>query len=172
LGLLAIALGQPPPGPALAVTRVAETATSVPSLATPAELNAPASGSTNNVTLTAAKSQESIASPDGPFTLLKSEKICDQDLPAPLIQVQVKDRENNPVSGVLLIIAWPGGEERFYTGLKPDRGLGYADYTLDPTQTYSVQIGAGGEPVPDIIAVECEGTAGGRFWGAWLLTFV
>ena len=40
LGLLAIALGQAPPGPVLAVTQAAQTPTSAPSLATPADLNA------------------------------------------------------------------------------------------------------------------------------------
>jgi hypothetical protein len=172
LGLLAIALGQAPPGPSLAVTRVAETATSISTLVTPVDFNTPASDLSIDSTVTASISQETISSPDGPFTLLKREEICDQNLPAPLIQVQVLDRFNNPVSGVLLIITWLNGEERFYTGLKPERGLGYADFSLDPNQIYSFRVGEGGEPEADITALECESAAGDRFWGAWLLTFV
>jgi len=172
LGLLAIALGQAPPGPSLVVTRVAETATSISTLVTPVDFNTPASDLSIDSTVTASISQETISSPDGPFTLLKREEICDQNLPAPLIQVQVLDRFNNPVSGVLLIITWLNGEERFYTGLKPERGLGYADFSLDPNQIYSFRVGEGGEPEADITALECESAAGDRFWGAWLLTFV
>ena len=48
LGLLAIALGQAPPGPALSVTQPAQTATSAPSLATPADLNASSPSASEN----------------------------------------------------------------------------------------------------------------------------
>jgi hypothetical protein len=172
LGLLAIALGQAPPGPALAVTQAAQTPTSAPSIATPADLNAPTPAASDTTALTITVPIESPASPEGPYTLLKKEKVCDQNLPAPLIQIRVTNKSDQPVSGVLLIITWTGGEERFYTGLKPEQGLGYADYTLDPTTVYSLQVGEGGEPVTDLSAAECEGTGGDRFWGAWLLTFV
>lgn len=172
LGLLAIALGQAPPGPALAVTQAAQTPTSAPSLATPADLNAPAPAGSDNSALNTTTPIQNPPSPAGPFTLLNKEKKCDQNLPSPLIQIQVTDKSDLPVSGVLVIVTWTGGEERFYTGLKPEQGLGYADYTLDPALVYSLQVGEGGEPVPDLTAVECESAAGDRFWGAWLLTFV
>jgi hypothetical protein len=170
--LLAIALGQAPPGPALAVTQPAQTPTGTASLATPADLNASSPPAPDNTALTTSTPSTSLASPDGPFTLLDQEKKCDQNLPAPLIQVQVTDRSDQPVSGVLVIVTWTDGEDRFYTGLKPEQGLGYADYTLDPALVYSVQVGEGGDPVNDLAAAACEDAAGNRFWGAWLLTFV
>jgi len=170
LGLLAIALGQAPPGPALAVTRAATPPASAPALATPVDLNAPVSSP--SAILTTASSQVNPAASDGAYTLLSKEKICDQSLPAPLIQVQVSDQLNRPISGVLFIVKWQSGEERFYTGLKPERGLGYADYTLDPAQVYSIQPGESGESTPDIAAVECTSASGERFWGAWLLSYV
>ena len=89
-----------------------------------------------------------------------------------MIQVQVTDQSNRAVSGALVIITWAGGEERFYTGLKPEQGLGYADYTLDPALVYSLQVGEGSQPVSDLAAAACEDAAGNRFWGAWLLTFI
>ena len=172
LGLLAIALGQAPPGPALAVTQAAQTPTSALSLATPADLNAPNPNTSENSKLTPASPNQSPASPEGPFALLDKEMKCDQNLPAPLIQLQVTDKSDQPVSGVPVIVTWTGGDERFYTGLKPEQGLGYADYTLDPALVYSIQVGEGSQPVTDLSAAECEGTAGDRFWGAWWLTFV
>jgi hypothetical protein len=172
LGLLAIALGQAPPGPALAVTQAAQTPTSSPSLATPADLVASTPAPSANTASTSTAPLANPPSPEGPFTLLDKEKKCDQNLPAPLVQIQVTDRSDRPVSGVPLIITWIGGAERFYTGLKPEQGLGYADYTLDPSIVYSLQVGESSEPLTDLAAAECESAAGDRFWGAWWLTFV
>ena len=172
LGLLAIALGHSPPGPALVVTQAAQTPTSASSPPTPVDLNAPSPAASDNSALKTTVPIENSPSPEGPFTLLNLEKKCDQNLPAPLIQVQVTDRSDQPVSGVLVIVNWTGGEERFYTGLKPEQSLGYADYILDPALVYSLRVGASGEPVSDLTAAECESSGGDRFWGAWLLTFV
>jgi hypothetical protein len=172
LGLLAIALGQAPPGPALAVTQAAQTPTSAPSIATPADLNAPSPAASDTTALTITVPIESPAPPEGPYTLVTKEKICDQNLPAPLLQIRVSNKSDQPVSGALLIITWPGGEDRFFTGLKPEQGLGYADYTLDPAMVYALQVGEGGEPVADLSAAECESTGADRVWGAWLFTFV
>jgi hypothetical protein len=172
LGLLAIALGQAPPGPVLAVTQAAQTPTSASSLATPVDLIAPSPAAPDNSAFTTTVPIENSPSPEGPFTLLNQEKKCDQNLLAPLIQIQVTNKSDQPVSGVLVIVTWTGGEERFYTGLKPEQGLGYADYTLDPALVYSLKVGTGGEPVADFTAAECEGAGGDRFWGAWLFTFV
>jgi hypothetical protein len=172
LGLLAIALGQAPPGPVLSVTQPAQTPTSAPSLATPADLGDSSPAASENSTTINPVSPESPASPEGPFTLLNQEKKCDQNLSAPLIQVQVTDKSNQAVSGALVIITWNGGEERFYTGLKPEQGLGYADYTLDPALVYSLQVGEGSQPVADLAAAACEDAAGNRFWGAWWLAFI
>ncbi len=172
LGLLAIALGQAPPGPALSVTQPAQTPTNAPSLATPADLNSSSTAVSENSGSTTPAPPESPASPTGPFTLLNQEKKCDQNLPAPLIQVQVTDKSNQAVSGALVIISWTGGEERFYTGLKPEQGLGYADYTLDPDLVYSLQVGEGSQPVTDLAAAACADAAGNTFWGAWWLTFI
>ena len=172
LGLLAIALGQAPPGPVLAVTQAAQTPTSAPSLATPADLNAALPATSESLLSTPEASPESAASAVGPYTLLSQEKICDQSLPEPLLQIQITDKLEQPVAGVLVIVTWLGGEERFYTGLKPEQGLGYADYTIDPVIVYSLQIGENGAPVTDLSAAECENAAGDRFWGAWLLSFV
>jgi hypothetical protein len=172
LGLLAIALGQAPPGPALSVTQPAQTPTSAPSLATPADLDASSPAASENSASTTPAPLASPVAPTGPFTLLNQEKKCDQNLLEPLIQVQVTDQANQAVSGALVIISWTGGEERFYTGLKPEQGLGYADYTLDPAQVYSLRVGEGSQPVSDLAAATCVDAAGNTFWGAWWLTFV
>jgi len=194
LGLLAIALGQAPPGPALAITSAPQTPTGTTALSTPADLAVPSPetslGSAGPAlpTETAApvepaplqeEATEELPAPlptsslpEEPFKLLHKEQLCQPVLPAPLIQVLVQDQNGQPLPGVLVVAAWPGGEERFYTGLKPEKGPGYADFTLTPGLVYSLRIGEDGEPVSDLAALECQTAAGERYWGAWLLTFI
>jgi hypothetical protein len=119
---------------------------------------------------TSLPSQTATATPGAPFALQSSRLACDQAYAQPLIQVEAQDAAGLPVPGVPVVVSWPGGEDRFYTGLKPELGLGYADFTMTPGLTYILRLGEGGQPVPDLRATECE-TAGGQFWGAWVLVF-
>jgi hypothetical protein len=188
LGLLAIALGQAPPGPALAITPAQQVPTGTAALSTPADLTAPSPESLegsietplpgelasvqSQATDSLPNSPAATANLEGPFTLLSQEQVCEPKLPAPLIQILVQDQSGQPLASVLVIAAWDGGEERFYTGLKPEKGAGYADFSLTPGLLYSLRIGESGEPVSDLAAVECQTPAGERYWGAWSLTFI
>jgi hypothetical protein len=115
---------------------------------------------------------EFTSTPGGPFVLLSQEKLCDQPLDVPQLQVEALDRFNRPVPGVLVIVAWPGGEERFFTGLKPEKGQGYADFTLAAGTLYNLRLGISGEQVTDLAGLMCTPTSGAPYWGAWLLKFV
>jgi hypothetical protein len=86
--------------------------------------------------------------------------------------VEALDAAGSPVPGVQVLVQWQGGEDRFFTGLKPELGTGYADFEMTPSITYTVQLAEGGLPIPGLIASECETTAGERHWGAWHLIFV
>lgn len=222
LGLLAIALGQAPPGPGIAITRQQftplpqptrtsgvipplETSSSdaaspsaaglalspsptppptfTPTILAPlTETLAPTStpllaptsaGSpTARPSDTPAPLPTHTATPGGPFVLLSQEKICDQPLSAPQLQIEALDRFNRQVPGVLVIVSWPGGQERFYTGLKPEKGLGYADYTLAEGTLYSVRLGENGQLVTDLAGAMCVPASGAPYWGAWRLKFV
>jgi len=183
LGLLAVALGQAPPGPGQAVTRPAAQPTSTMMLATPGRLLEPSANPTETSTDSEANPTSpevpdstheapppAPPSPEGPFVLLSMEEVCDLPLEEPRIVVQVQDREGVPVPGVLVVINWVGGEERFFTGLKPEKGLGYADFNPDPAFVYSVRIEEDGAPLGNISALTCTNSAG-NYWGAVLLTF-
>jgi hypothetical protein len=87
-----------------------------------------------------------------------------------MIQVEAVSGAGQPLSGVLVIVTWAGGEERFFTGLKPEKSLGYADYAQQPGVVYSLRLGETGEIVNDLSAVQCN-RAGNQFWGAWILRF-
>jgi hypothetical protein len=222
LGLLAIALGQAPPGPAIAITQqrlapLAEptrleeelppsetpepgaiqlTATSAaletgqliqpgnaePTIAPSADpsiANTPAIVSPITVETVTSPQTEAppplpafTVTPGGPFVLLSQEKVCDQELEVPQLRIEALDRFNRPVPGVLVIIAWPAGEERFFTGLKPEKGQGYADFTLTPGTLYNLRLGENGERVTDLAGLMCTPDSGAPHWGAWLLKFV
>lgn len=60
----------------------------------------------------------------GIFTLNNYETRCDPNLPQGLLQVWVNDERNRPLAGVPILLVWDGGQETFYTGLKPEIGNG------------------------------------------------
>ena len=110
--------------------------------------------------------------PGGAFVLLSREKVCDPPLEAPLFQIEASNAFGDHVPGVVVIVNWGSNEDRFFTGLKPEKGLGYADYRPSPDFVYTVRLGESGQPVRDLAAPECIGPFGERFWGAWMLKFV
>jgi hypothetical protein len=214
--LLAIALGQAPPGPAIAITQqrltpqaqptrtegvILPSETSVIGTAQPSPTSAalaldrttqspaaePLDASPTNGSAEVAPSVSAetptpqptdtptptiTVTPGGPFVLLSQEKLCDQPLNAPQVQIEALDRFNQPVPGVLVIASWAGKEERFFTGLKPEKGQGYADFTLTPGTLYTLRLGENGELVSDLAGLMCTPASGAPYWGAWLLKFV
>jgi hypothetical protein len=111
------------------------------------------------------------ATPGSPFVLQSNTFVCDTNLPNPLIQVIAEDSDRDPLPGEEIITSWEGGQDQYFTGLKPELGLGYADYLMTPGIVYQVQMSGGGQTVPDITPAECETEGGRRYWGSWLLVF-
>jgi hypothetical protein len=89
-----------------------------------------------------------------------------------LIIVEAYDASGSPVPGVEIRVNWTGGEDRFFTGLKPELGIGYADFEMTPETIYTVAPAEGGQPVSGLFASECENARRERYWGSWLLVFV
>lgn len=182
LGILAIDLGQGVPGAAL--TRTPQTLSSEPAFTplvlSPSPRQPSPTGFTPQPTAVispTASSFPTLLSPSATmtatdFSLVRNEEVCASPLLAPLIIVEVRDAEGNPLAGVLVIVTWEDHEERFYTGLKPEKGLGYADFTLTPGRVYALRLGESGTPIYGLFAVECQDAQGNPYWGAWLLEFV
>jgi hypothetical protein len=137
---------------------------------TPTPTRTPGPTSTPLPTRTATPTQ------GAPFVLDRQELVCDPDLVQPLdlalVQVQVYDSAGKPVPGVESVINWDGGENHFYTGLKPEINPGYADFAMQPGVIYSLRLAEGGQIIPGLTPAECERTGGVRYWGAWRLVFV
>lgn len=109
--------------------------------------------------------------PGTSFLLKSSSQVCDPKLSGPLIQVQVTGADGKPVPGIRVDVTWDGGEDFFYTGLKPDVNLGYADFAMTPGVSYTLRLADGGQPVRGLGAVDCKTSDGSSYPGGWLLTF-
>lgn len=106
-----------------------------------------------------------------PFVLDKQIQVCNPNLSEPQIQVFINDAAGQGVPGIEIIITWDTGQESFFTGLKPEIDLGYADFVMTPEVIYTLQVSGGGQIIPDIFAPECEGDGNQRYWGSWRLIF-
>lgn len=145
---------------------------------TPPPTITPSPAVTRSVTLTPTRTPTPLPTrtptptPGAPFVLDSLRQVCDSELSDPFLQVEALDAAREPVFGVEVLVQWPGGQDRFFTGLKPEIGAGYGDFTMTPGVVYLLQIAGGGQPVPDLIAPECEDSGGTRYWGSWRLVFV
>ena len=182
LGLLAVALGE---GPTPVVTLPTETFSPTPTASqtptpvvmeptssqAPVTGEAPSAANTLQPTTTPLPTRTPTATPGEPFLLREQNLVCNPGMTTPLIQVEVFDAADQQVPGVEVIVNWDGSEEHFFTGLKPELGLGYADFAMTSGVTYVLRLADGGQPVPNLTPAECEGEAGTRYYGSWLLVF-
>jgi hypothetical protein len=85
-----------------------------------------------------------------------------------LIQVVTLDRGGAPIPGVEILVEWAGGQEHFFTGLKPELGAGYGDFVMAAGETYAVHPANSPAAVAGSLRIpECP--AGGA--GSWRLVF-
>ncbi len=129
------------------------------------------SGSPSSATATLAPLQPT-STRQARFILRKRESVCDPALGKGLMMVYVWDANGNELAGVEITVSWEGGEDRFFTGLKPEFGLGYADFAMQPETAYSVRVATGGEPVFNLTAPPCTTAGGETFPGVWILEFI
>jgi hypothetical protein len=70
--------------------------------------------------------------------------------------VMVLDANGQQKPNVELFIRWGGGQDRFFTGLKPEVGAGYADYTLEKGETYQVSVVMESDVALEMVADPCD----------------
>lgn len=85
--------------------------------------------------------------------LAKREQVC-QPGQVPRIEVMVRDEHGAGLSGVAVWLTWPGGADRAVTGLKPQRGAGYADFNAEQGVSYALGIGELGMPLVTDLRIE------------------
>ncbi len=149
-------------------TTSSPTFTPVPALTPTAVLTPPAS--------TPVSPPTSVSSPTPGrlvFWLTERRRICGQGEGPGRIEVFVKDAQGQWVPNVAVELVWADGRETLYTGLKPERGLGYADFRLeDRAQEYAVQLAGGEERVEGLTGdPRAAGCPPGAGYVSWQLTF-
>lgn len=150
-----------PPSPG-AVQEFTGTPPETPALETPA-VDLPTSTPRSTQTLVPTQGM--------PFRLTGQDEVCDANLPDGLLQVTVMSASRRQLPGMEILLAWDGGEERFFTGLKPELGNGYTDAILMPAVSYTVQLAAGSEIASGLVAPTCQTSSGENFIGGFKLTF-
>lgn len=105
-----------------------------------------------------------------PFVLTSQEPLCDPSS-AKVMQFILTDSNRRQVAGVEIIVTWNRGEDRFFTGFKPELGNGYADFVMEVGTIYNIRIVTGGAFVPDISTPTCTDPNGAEYPGGILLTF-
>jgi hypothetical protein len=108
--------------------------------------------------------------PGTPFTLVDQQDLCDPAL-SRVMQFILMDSRRNQVPGVEIVVTWNQGEDRFFTGFKPELGNGFADFVMESDTVYNIRIVTGGAFVPDISAPTCTDPNGVEYSGGILLTF-
>jgi len=114
--------------------------------------------------------QVSSPTPGALFALAKRSTFCDPTEPG-LLQVNLTNTAGQPAAGIELIMTWANGEEHFFTGLKPELGYGYADYTMTENIEYVLSLSGGGTQVTGLSAPNCTNSQGGAYPGGIHLEF-
>lgn len=74
------------------------------------------------------------------FFLTEQTAVCAEPGLPGQIRVWVRDAEGNGLPGVEIVVSWNTGQDRFFTGLRPEQGKGYADFEMTPRVTYEVAL--------------------------------
>jgi hypothetical protein len=65
--------------------------------------------------------------------------LCDESSGG-LLRIYVRDRLGIGVPGVEIAVSWAGGDDRLFTGFKPDIDPGYADFQMELDERYQVKL--------------------------------
>ena len=122
-------------------------------------------------TRTPAPTSTAIPTIGAPYILMTQDEICSTNISEGLLMVFVSDAAQKPIPGVEVIVEWNGNEEHFFTGLKPEIGAGYADFNMQPNQSYALRLATGSTAVSSLSAPPCQDDEGNYYWGSLRLRF-
>ncbi|HET7010328.1 MAG TPA: hypothetical protein VFI11_06100 [Anaerolineales bacterium] len=109
--------------------------------------------------------------PGAPFRVDSRELVCDIDQQIPRLRVRVFDSAGQGVPGVEVLVVWEDGQDHFFTGLKPELGSGFGDFTMTEGVTYTVRLAESDALATGLVAETCT-EDGETFPGSWELVFV
>jgi hypothetical protein len=99
--------------------------------------------------------------PRGEFIVANIVPFCDPRLPA-VIEFSVRDTNGNGIPAVPIDVRFGNVRQRLFTGLKPERDSGYADFQMTPDEIYRAELPALSEPTRPLEASACTAQDGTR----------
>jgi hypothetical protein len=110
--------------------------------------------------------------PETDLSLSAREILCEDEIPGGQIQVWAFDGAGRGIPAIEIRVAWDGGEETFFTGLKPAISPGYADFQMEAGREYTVTLVGLAEPVVGIESAACTTPSGDTTIPTYRLTFI
>jgi hypothetical protein len=110
--------------------------------------------------------------PETDLSLSAREILCEDEIPSGQIQVWVFDEAGRGIPAIQIRVEWDGGEDTFYTGLKPAISPGYADFQMEADREYTVTLVDLAEPVVGIESAACTTPSGAAAIPTYRLTFI
>lgn len=80
------------------------------------------------------------ATPVPAFHLIEQTATCADPGRPGQIRILVQDSAGNGLPGIELVVSWATTQDRFFTGLRPEQGVGYADFEMAPQTGYEVTL--------------------------------
>lgn len=142
-----------------------------PTLRPPAS-KTPTPPGTIQATDTPLPAPQSTDAPQRDFELVSlRQMICSEEI-AGVIEVRVVDFNSQEIPGQPIRVRWSGGQSNFVTGLKPERGQGYADFDMQPGIAYTIEMPGLSDPTSSpILADECITENGETSVKSWEVIF-
>jgi hypothetical protein len=109
--------------------------------------------------------------PQREFVIANISTFCDAVISG-VIEVFVQDFGSVGLPGQPVRVRWDGGQSRFFTGLKPERGPGYADFQMDEGRGYIVEMPGRSDPSQPLTAEPCNLESGGRSLRSYRVFFL
>lgn len=106
------------------------------------------------------------------YLLARLEPFCDT-VSRGVIEVRVRDSGGVAIPGQPIRVTWDEGESTFFTGLKPDRGLDYADFQMEAGKGYTIDMPGLSDPsTTQMVASACTTASGEESLQSYFVVFV
>jgi len=115
----------------------------------------PTPPSTGQATPTSIRPYVPTSPPTRAYEWVVTNTFCDATIPG-VIEVRVRNYAGEETPGLPIRVRWSDGQSLFFTGLKPERGPGYADFVMEAGLNYIVEMPGLSDPIPEpLLADEC-----------------
>lgn len=151
-------------------TQVIEIDLPTPTLPPPAT-KTPTPVSTTVATTTPTPLALPTSPPQRDFVIANVSTFCDVELSG-IIEVFVQDFGGEGLPGQAVRARWRGGEDTFFTGLKPERGPAYADFQMTEAIEYTVDMPGRSDDSQPLPAAPCTTQAGARAITSYRVVFL